>query len=158
MASLAPRFPKLTGSNLKAQRCWVPPGLDAVPRRVDPFVPQVNLSLAAMMRHVNVHREHHFATAQVPIRRVVLRAESLVRQAANDRRAIVERVLEKLPPFIPVRTRTLLKQLPEELSRQDHANMRCSFCVCCSCKTFRVAEGAASPHLQLFFLAGGCGK
>ena len=30
--------------------------------------------------------------------------------------------------------------------------MRYCFCVCCSCKTFRIVGGAASPHLQpLFF-------
>ena len=36
--------------------------------------------------------------------------------------------------------------------------MRRCTCVCCSCKTFGIVEGTASPHLRSFFLARGSGK
>ena len=72
-----------------------------------------------------------------------------------------------MPPPAPHRTghfyfaqtgHLILPRQLRELSRQGRANLRCCLCVCCSCKTFGIVEGAASPHLQPCFLAGGGGE
>lgn len=61
-----------------------------VGRRPDAFVPEIDFSLATMMRHVNVHREQDFSPEEPSIGRVVRLVELLVSKVWDHGGAIGE--------------------------------------------------------------------
>src|SRR5579864_3070386 len=57
-----------------------------VRRRLDAFIAKIDFCLPAMMCHVYIHGEQHFAPWQAAIGRVMRLAELIVGQSRNHRR------------------------------------------------------------------------
>ena len=67
-------------------------GSNHVRRWPDTLVPEIDFSLAAMMSHVNIHREQDFSPGEISIGRVVRLVELRGGKVWDHGGAVVERV------------------------------------------------------------------
>src|SRR5579864_7085038 len=73
-----------------------PARLDPIPRWLDPVVAEVNLGLAPMVGDVNVHSQQDVAAWKMPVGRIMRCSQLRLGQVAHHRRAVLERIGEKL--------------------------------------------------------------